>query len=91
MQQTAEQLVEVPTIVSFSFLNVFVQQNVDIPVPHGRGGRGGGRGLQGLRPGQVSHSLGDADEAFTDFFALFPKFLKSADGSALGVGTECGL
>ena len=41
-------------------------------VPHGRG-------LQGSLPGQTSttsssHSLGVADEAFTWFFALFPKF-----------------
>ena len=38
--QTAEQLVD-----------GHVEQNVDIPVPHGRGGRGG---LQDLRPGQDS-------------------------------------
>ena len=46
-QQTAEQLVEVPTIVSFSSLHGLVEQNVDIPVPHGRGGRVAVRGLQG--------------------------------------------
>ena len=61
--QTAEQLVEVPTIVSFCSLHGLVEQNVEIPVPHGRGGWGS---LQGLRPGQVSaasssHSLGAAD------------------------------
>ena len=39
--QLAEQLVEMPTIVSFSSLHGPVEQNVDVPVPHGRGGRGG--------------------------------------------------
>ena len=36
--QLAEQLVEVPTIVSYSWLQLRLEQNVDIPVP-GRGGR----------------------------------------------------
>ena len=40
--QLAEQLVEVPTIVSYSSLHGFVEQNVAIPVPHGRGRVGGG-------------------------------------------------
>ena len=35
--QLAEQLVEVPTIVSYSWLQLRMEQNVDIPVP-GRGG-----------------------------------------------------
>ena len=56
--QTAEQLVEVPTIVSYSSLHRNVQQNVDIPVPHRRGGRGG---LQDLRPGQDSTAFCGAD------------------------------
>ena len=43
--QLAEQLVEVPTIVSYSSLQRIMEQNVDIPVP-GRGGRIAG--LQGL-------------------------------------------
>ena len=68
--QLAEQLVEVPTIVSFSSLQRIMEQTVDIPVP-----QGGGRhadlqgflrgqsstgieqivdGLQGFRPGQSS-------------------------------------
>ena len=46
--QLAEQLVEVPTIVSCSWLQLRVDQNVDIPVP-GRGGRISG--LQGFPPG----------------------------------------
>ena len=52
-EQMAEQLVEVPTIISYSSLPGFVEQNVDIPVPHGRG-RVGVRSLQGLYPGQSS-------------------------------------
>ena len=43
--QPAEQLVEVPTIVSYSSLQRIMEQNVDIPVP-GRGGRSSG--LQGF-------------------------------------------
>ena len=50
--QTAEQLVEVPTIISYSSLQRSVEQNIDIAVPQVRG-RGGG-GLQGFRPGQGS-------------------------------------
>ena len=53
--QLVEQLVEVPTIVSFAsllFLQVMqwiAEQNVDIPVV---GGRGAGGGLSGFLPGQ---------------------------------------
>ena len=47
----ADQLVEVPTIISFSSLQSVVS-NIDIPVPRVRGGRGGG--LPGFRPGQGS-------------------------------------
>ena len=36
-EQTAEQLVEVPTIISYSSLRGIVEQNVDIPAPRGRG------------------------------------------------------
>ena len=39
--QLAEQLVEVPTIVSFSSLERIMEQTVDIPVPQGGGGRVG--------------------------------------------------
>ena len=43
----AEQLVEVPTIISYSsLLQRAVEQNVDIPVPGGGGGRNAG--LQGF-------------------------------------------
>ena len=50
--QTEEQLVEVPTIISYSSLLRTVEQTIDIPVPQVRGGGGGG--LQGFRPGQGS-------------------------------------
>ena len=59
-EQMAEQLVEVPTIISYSSLHGFVEQNVDIPVPHGRGRVGGGR-LLGLHPGQSSTAFGGAE------------------------------
>ena len=59
-QQIAEQLVEVPTIVSYSSLHGLVEQNVDIPVPSGRGGRVGVRGLQGS-PGQNPTAFGEAE------------------------------
>ena len=45
--QLAEQLVEVPTIVSYSWLQLRMEQTVDIQVP-GRGGRSSG--LQGFPP-----------------------------------------
>ena len=44
--QKAEQLVEVPTIASVSSLRALVEQNEDIPVPRGRGGLIGRRGLR---------------------------------------------
>ena len=49
--QLAEQLVEVPTITSYSSLQRTVEQNVDIPVP---GGGGRNAGLQGFSSGQSS-------------------------------------
>ena len=58
-EQTAEQLVEVPTIISYSSLRGIMEQNVDIPVPHGRGGRVGVRSLQGF-PGQSSTAFDGA-------------------------------
>ena len=51
--QMAEQLVEVPTVISFSSLQQTVEQLVDIPVP---GGGGPSSGLQGFLPGQRSTS-----------------------------------
>ena len=49
--QLAEQLVEVPTIISYSSLQRTVEHDVDIPVP---GGGGPSSGLQGFSSGQCS-------------------------------------
>ena len=49
--QLAEQLVEVPTIISYSSLQRTVEQHVDIPVP---GGGGPSSGLQGFSSGESS-------------------------------------
>ena len=57
--QLAEQLVEVPTIVSYSWLQLRMEQNVDIPVP-GRGGRRSG--LHGFPPRQGSTALHSSEE-----------------------------
>ena len=57
-EQTAKQLVEVPTIISYSSSRWILEQNVDIPVPHGRDGGGG---LLGLHPGQSSAAFSGAD------------------------------
>ena len=70
--QLAEQLVEVPTIISFSSLQRIVEQNVDVPVP-----RGGVRGLQGFPPpGQSSttssFSLERSSERNVEQIAGFP-------------------
>ena len=52
--QISEQLVDVPTVVSFSSLQqLTAEQIVDIPAP-GRAGGGWRGGLQGLLPGQNS-------------------------------------
>ena len=61
VQLMAEQLVEVPTIVSFSSLHGLVEQNVDIPVSLGRGGRVGVKGPQGFSQGQDSTAFVGAD------------------------------
>ena len=121
--QMAEQLVDVPTVVSYSSLQQqTAEQIVDIPVPGraGGGGRGGlqgflpkqnsaafyveqtvdipvprSGGLQGSRPGQGSTAssshVGAADGAGQGFFAPFSGGKKCGVGSALGVGTGCGL
>ena len=51
--QMAEQLVEVPTIVSYSLLQRTVEQHVDNPVP---GGGGRNAGLQGFYSRTEFHS-----------------------------------
>ena len=51
--QIAEQLVEVPTILSFASLQQQTAEHiVDNPVPHGRGGSGGG-GLHGFSQSRI--------------------------------------
>ena len=55
-EQTAEQLVDVPTIISYSSLRGIVEQNVDIPVSRSRGRVG-----LGLHPGQSSTAFGGTD------------------------------
>ena len=57
----ADQLVEVPTIVSYSSLQErTLQQIIDIPVPQGRVGRGGFGGLQGVSQRQGSTAFSGA-------------------------------
>ena len=55
--QMAEQLVDVPTSISFLSLQRIVEQIVDNPVPR----RDFGGGLHGLHPGQSSTAFGEAD------------------------------
>ena len=50
--QLVEQLVEVPTVVSWSMLQQIMEQNVDIPVVDRGSGAGGS--LSGFLPGQYS-------------------------------------
>ena len=58
--KTAEQLVEVPTILSFSSLQQRIaEQLVDIPVPQVR--QGGGGGLHGFRAGQGTTAFRGAE------------------------------
>ena len=86
VQQTAEQLVEVPAPLSYSSFQGTVEQNADTPVPSGRGCRGG---LLSARPDTNSAASsvrsGAADEAFPRFFELIPHFLKRA-----GLGPHSG-
>ena len=65
----AQQLAEVPTIASFSSLQRIMEQNVDIPVRHGRGGRVGGRGLQGFSQEQNSRFLDGGPHGFLPSFS----------------------
>ena len=64
-------------------LTAVAEQIVDIPVPHGS------RHLHD--PGLASLPPEVAGEAFQEVFSTFPRRKKCAGGSALGVGTECGL
>ena len=80
--QLAEQLVEVPTIRSFSSLfQRSVEEHVDIPVP---GGGGPSSGLQGFSSGQSSTASPSkiriseriVEQIVRVFFALFPVLKK---------------
>ena len=91
--QLAEQLVEAPSIVSLiEVIRQPVEQNVDIPVPHGES-------LQGLLPGHGSTAssssshvpTGAVDEPFQGFFRTFPQRKKCEDPPRPGVGTGRGL
>ena len=62
----AEQLVEVPTIVSYSSLQLSTKQHVDIPVPR-RGGRISG--LRGVFPGQSSTAQLASQDRTSERFA----------------------
>ena len=58
--QLVEQLVEVPTVLTYSLLQQRIpEQVVDTPVPHGRGAGARG-GLQGLSQGQGSSAVSGA-------------------------------
>ena len=57
----AEQLMEVPTIISFSSLQRIPEQTIDIPVPHDCSGRGGGGSLQGFSQGQGTTAFSGAE------------------------------
>ena len=65
--QLVEQLLEVPTVVSYSsFLQRTVEQHVDMPVP---GGRGRLAGLQGSLPGQSSTALHSSKKRISEQIA----------------------
>ena len=93
--QMVEQLVHVPTVVSFSSLQqLTAEQIVNIPVPGGDGGRerGGLEGFAGQSSTAYSSHVGAADGAGQGFFSHFsPEEKKCEARSALGVGTGCGL
>ena len=61
--QLAEQLVEVPTIVSYSSSQPIMEQNVDIPVP---GREEGISGLQGFPPEQSSTATHSSEDRISE-------------------------
>ena len=62
----AEQLVEVPTIISYSSLQQRIaEQIIDIPFPQGRGGRDVRGGLQGFSQRQSSTACSGTDHVDT--------------------------
>ena len=92
--QTAEQLVDLPTVVFFSSLQQrTAEQTTDIPVQRRRRGVAEVFKVYALDrcTASSSHSPDAADEAFTWVFALSPKMKKSAKISRAQVRTGCGL
>ena len=100
--QLAEQLVEVPTIVSFSSLQRIVEQTVDIPVPQDGGRHADLQGFLRERVQQVSsRSFIFPVELFIaqdrvhllqmgllkEFFALFPVLKKARSWLRTRIGT----
>ena len=79
-EQMAEQLVEVPTIISYSSLQRTVEQSVNIPVP----GRGGQHvGLQGFLPRHRSTALQASQERSSERIVE-----QSVDSRVLGGGSS---
>ena len=74
--QMVEQLVHVPTVVTYSSLQqLTAEQIVDIPVPGcaGEGGRGGLQGFAGQSSTASSSHVGAADGAGQGVFRTFPR------------------
>ena len=102
--QLAEQLVEVPTIVSFSSLQRIMEQTVDIPAPRGRGHRGGLQDFSHDRVQQLLLTL-DIPVLRGDLQGFFPgqgstassSHSVASDGASQGVfrtflhGEKCGV
>ena len=85
--QLAEQLVEVPTLISFSSFQRTLEQHVDIPVPR-RGGRH--VGLQGFLPEQsstvMSSSLKRISERTVEQIVDIPSGVGLGQGSSSSAG-----
>ena len=80
--QTAEQLVEVPTVVSFSSLQQTAEQSTDIPVPRTRGDRAHG-------PDSGHSCSTDGGPASFAHASISHGALGAADGGAVGGGADC--
>ena len=70
LPQMVEQLVVVPATVSYSSSREIVEQNVDIPVPHGRVGDGGLLGFHTGQSSTASKSLTFQLRVVAEFFIL---------------------
>ena len=88
--QMAEQLMEVPAVLSLALLQ-YTEQIVDNPAPRGRGRRGG---VQGFFPGQSSTAAADVDIPILhgDLQGFLPGQGSSASSShSPGAADEAGL